>query len=52
MGHTSVYPYSHNAKGKAYQQYLENTENKAELIDLFTRCIQQDHVRSKLKENV
>ena len=39
-------------QGKAYQQYLENTENKAELIDWFTQYIQQDHVRSKLKGNV
>ena len=29
---------------KGYQQYLENKENKADLIDRFTQYIQQDHV--------
>ena len=37
---------------KGYQQYLENKENKADLIDRFTQYIQQDHVHSKLKGNV
>ena len=39
-------------QGKACQQYFENTENKAELIDRFTQHIQQDHLRSKLKGSV
>ena len=39
-------------QGKAYQQYLENKENKAELIDRFTQIIQQNNVHSKLKGNV
>ena len=39
-------------KVKAYQQYLENTENEAELKNIFTQNIQQDHARSKLKRNV
>ena len=39
-------------QGKAYQQYFENTENKAELIDRYSKYIQQDQVRSKLKGNV
>ena len=39
-------------QGKAYQQYLGNTGNKAELIDRFTRYIQQDHIRSNLEGNV
>ena len=37
---------------KSYQQYLEKTGNKAELIDRFTHYVQQDQVRSKLKRNV
>ena len=39
-------------QSKVYQKYLENTENKAELIDRFTQYIQQDHVRTKLTGNV
>ena len=39
-------------QGKVYQKYLENTENKAELIDRFTQYIQQDHVRTKLTGNI
>ena len=39
-------------QSKAYQQYFENTENKAELIDQFTQYIQKVHVHSPLKENV
>ena len=39
-------------QGKAFQQYLECTGNKAELIDRFTQYMQQDHVRSKLKGNI
>ena len=39
-------------QGNAYQQYLENTESKAEIIDRFTQYIHQDHARSKLKGNV
>ena len=39
-------------QGKVYQQYFENTENKTELIDRYSKYIQQDHVRSKLKGNV
>ena len=39
-------------QGKAYQQYLGNTGNKAELIDRFTRYLQQDHVRSNMEGNV
>ena len=39
-------------QGKAYQQYLENKENTAELIDRFTQIIQQNNVHSKLKGNV
>ena len=40
------------SQGKGYQQYLENTKNKAKLVDRFTQYIQQDQVRSKLKGNV
>ena len=40
------------SQGKGYQQYLENTKNKAKLVDRFTQHIQQDQVRSKLKRNV
>ena len=39
-------------QGKAYQQYFENTKNKAELIDRYSKYIQQDQERSKLKGNV
>ena len=39
-------------QSKAYQQYLENTGNKAKLTDRFTQYIQQDQLRSKLKGNV
>ena len=39
-------------KGKAYLQYLENTKNKAEIIDRFTKYTQQELVLSKLKGNV
>ena len=40
------------SQGKAYQQYLENTENKVEFFDRFTQYIQQDHACSKLKGNI
>ena len=30
------------SQGKAYQHYLENTENKVELIEQFTQYIHQD----------
>ena len=39
-------------QGKAYQEYLENTENKVELMNRFTKYIHQDHIRSKLRGNV
>ena len=34
--------YSDMPQGKSYQQYLESTETKAELIDWFTQYIQQN----------
>ena len=40
------------SQGKGYQQYLDNTRNKAELIDRLKKYIQQDDVHSKLKGNV